>query len=243
MTEAPRSKDAHIFDRDPLDFYSEPRWCVDLLIEAERFTGRVWDPACGNGTIGRAFAARNHQIWSTDKSTDRPYGLPGVDFLSADADVKAAHIVCNPPFGIAEAFIRRGVELAGRSASFLLPLKWLASDARQRFFAEVGRPARVYVLADRASMPPGRFLDPETGKFAEPDPTGKGRWKVGGTPSGGSIDYCWVVFVPRYGGPTDLRWLSKSTLKGAHAVPVSAPRKYSTPRYKSAPEGALNRDA
>ncbi len=29
----------------------------------------------------------------------------------------------------------------------------------------------------------------------------------GGKPSGGSIDYCWVVFVPGYGGPTDLRWL------------------------------------
>lgn len=222
MADTAQPKEAFIYERDPLDFYTEPRWCVDLLIDAEKYLGKVWDPACGNGTIGRAFAARNHPILSTDVA-ERP-GIEALwDFLSSDHGCygRIDHIVCNPPFSLAEDFIRESLTVARRSAAFLLPLKWLASDARQRFFAEVGKPARVYVLADRASMPPGDYLDPETGLFAVDDPNPhpkKGpRWVIGDRPKGGAIDYCWVVFVPGYGGPTDLRWLSRADLKGASA--------------------------
>jgi hypothetical protein len=33
------------------DFYREPRWAVDALLDVERFDGIVWDPACGSGNI------------------------------------------------------------------------------------------------------------------------------------------------------------------------------------------------
>lgn len=238
MADTAHPKEAFTYERNPLDFYTEPRWCVDLLLDAEKYLGKVWDPACGNGTIGRAFAARSHAILSTDVAA-RPYADSFGNFLDDDwVDIRVDHIVCNPPFGQAEDFIRQGLRLAGRSAAFLLPLKWLASDARQRFFAEVGKPARVYVMADRASMPPGNYLDPVTGLFAIDDPNPKKvvdadgkpvidpetgeqelshRFHVGDAPKGGAIDYCWVVFVPGYSGPTDLRWLSKANLKGTSA--------------------------
>lgn len=233
MTEtAARPKDAHVWARDPFDFYTEPAWAVDLLLDAEKYLGKVWDPACGNGTIGRAFARRNHPIHSTDLANDRPYGLGGFDFLGwTPEDWTAAHIVCNPPFSLTEDFIRRALTIATKSAAFLVPLKWLASETRQQFFDEVGRPARVYVLANRASMPPGRLLDPETGLYAADDPDGK--FKAGQAPGGGSIDYCWVVFVPGYGGPTDLRWLRR---------PGGVAKPYAGKPRKSAPERALRRN-
>lgn len=241
MADTAHPKDAFTYERNHLDFYTEPRWCVDLLLDTEKYLGKVWDPACGNGTIGRAFAARSHAILSTDVAV-RPYAESFGNFLDdAWADVRVDHIVCNPPFGQAEDFIRQGLRVARRSAAFLLPLKWLASDTRQRFFAEVGKPARVYVLADRASMPPGDYLHPETGLFRIDDPNPhpkKGpRWKVGDAPKGGAIDYCWVVFMPGYGGPTDLRWLSKANLKGASAgrprPPPGSPQSPTTnPRRK-----------
>ena len=208
MADTATPKAAHIWERDPFDFYSEPAWAVDLLLDAEKYFGKVWDPACGNGTIGRAFARRNHQIMSTDLAA-RPYGVGYVDFLAPDPGVsgRVAYIVCNPPFSQTEGFIRRAMTIATKTAAFLVPLKWLASESRQVFFDEVGRPARVYVLANRASMPPGRLLDPETGLYAFDDPAGK--FKAGKAPGGGAIDYCWVVFVPGYGGPTDLRWLRR----------------------------------
>ena len=33
------------------DFYVEPRWVVELLLDVETFEGAVYDPACGSGTI------------------------------------------------------------------------------------------------------------------------------------------------------------------------------------------------
>ncbi len=231
-TDTARPKEAHIWTRDPLDFYSEPAWAVDLLLDAEKYLGRVWDPACGNGTIGRAFNRRNHNIRSTDIAP-RPYAERALDFLDADdaSYARVDHIVCNPPFSLTEDFIRRALTIVTRSAAFLVPLKWLASETRQVFFDEVGRPARVYVLANRASMPPGRLLEAETGLYAVDDPEGK--FKAGQAPSGGSIDYCWAVFVPRYGGPTDLRWLRR---------PGGVAKPYAGKPRKAAPERAVKRN-
>ena len=233
MADTATPKDAFTYVRDELDFYSEQAWVVELLLDAERHQGKVLDPCCGNGTIGRVFAKRNHPIRSTDL-TVRPYGECGFDFLDPRTDYgRVDHIVCNPPFRHTEAFIARALKVASKSAAFLVPLKWLASQTRYDFFEQHGRPARVYVLSNRVSMPPGEFLDPETGLFAvddpEPHPKKGPRWSVGDEPSGGAIDYCWVVFVPRYGGPTDLRWLSR----GGQARPYAG-----KPR-KSAPERAL----
>jgi hypothetical protein len=225
-----RPKNAHVWNRDELDFYQEPAWCADLLLDAEKYLGKVLDPCCGNGTIGRAFARRNHPIRSTDL-TVRPYGECGFDFLDPSTDYgRVDHIVCNPPFRHTEAFIRRALGMVRKSAAFLVPLKWLASQTRYDFFNEVGFPARVYVLSNRASMPPGELLDPETGLYAADHPEGK--HKAGDAPSGGSIDYCWVIFVPGYGGPTDMKWL-------ARAGGVSRP--YAGKPRKSSPERALAR--
>jgi hypothetical protein len=200
-------RNAFTYQRDELDFYAEPGWVSELLIDAEKYQGKVLDPCCGNGNIGRAFERRRHPIRSTDYAV-RPYGECGKDFLDPATDYGTVdHIVCNPPFRHTEAFIVRALGIVRRSAAFLVPLKWLASQTRYDFFETYGRPARVYVLSNRASMPPGEFLDPDTGLFAADDPNGK--WKAGDVPSGGAIDYCWVVFVPGYGGPTDMRWLSK----------------------------------
>lgn len=229
-----KPKDAYSYGREEHDWYTEPRWVVDLLIDAERYQGAVWDPAGGHGTIKRAFAAINHPIKSTD-IVDRPGALGGIDFLQATEgrEQMVDHIVCNPPFSLTESFVLKAMRMARQSAAFLVPMKWLNSQTRYDFFAEHGRPARVYVLSNRASMPPGRFLG-QDGRFAcddpEPHPTKGPRWKKGDLPGGGAIDYCWVVFVPGYGGPTDLRWLSK----GSSARPYKPGR----PR-KSAPESAL----
>lgn len=248
MTDGSKPKDAQVWERDPHDWYTEQRWVAELIIHAEGFRGKVLDPCCGNGTIGRVFEARNHPILSTDLC-ERPYGLSGYDFLDPATDYgRVDHIVCNPPFGPILPFIRRGMKIARQSMALLVPLKWVASNERYQFWKEMGRPAVVYVLSNRVSMPPGKYLDPETLRFNCDDPSPKEkngklvyRWRKGDEPSGGAIDYCWVVFKPGYGGPTDMRWLHRETLETPSAGrPLRAPRTVK-PHRKSAPEGALMR--
>ena len=223
MTDAlAKPKDAHVWTRAEFDFYTEPRWTVDLLIDAEKYQGRVWDPCCGHRTIARAFEARNYPIISSDL-VDHPDAIQG-DFLLHEFDEpEVDHIVCNPPYTLTIEFIREALRRVRKTAAFLVPMKWLASQTRYDLFQEIGAPARIHILSNRPSMPPGQYLDPETGLFNcdDPDPkrdkkTGelKHRWFKGDEPKGGAIDYCWVVFVPGYGGPTRTTWLSRGGGKG-----------------------------
>ena len=51
-----------------------------------------------------------HDVVSTDL-IDRGFGLAGVDFL-LETTPRAKHIVTNPPYNCAEAFVARGVKHA-----------------------------------------------------------------------------------------------------------------------------------
>ncbi|MFN3749353.1 MAG: hypothetical protein ACK4SJ_11780 [Sphingorhabdus sp.] len=67
------------YPKSPLDWYVEPEWATEVLIEAERSVdswsgslddwGTVWDPACGMGTILKAFRSSfiHRKIHATDK--------------------------------------------------------------------------------------------------------------------------------------------------------------------------------
>ena len=226
-----REKAAHIFERETHDHYVEPAWVVDLLIDAERFTGQIWDPACGFGTIPKRFDAIGHPATGTD-IVDRGFGLGGQNFLAMSTNLvrKVDSIVTNPPFKHTEAFIRQALKLTTDRVAVLVPLKWLASQTRFDLFEEIGRPARVHVLSNRASMPPGRFIDPETGLFNCDDPnpsrivqydhsvSHKFKWRKGDKPSGGAVDYCWVVFQHGHGGETVMNWLARGGVKAKLAA-------------------------
>src|ERR1700728_823481 len=38
-------------DLDGPDFYPTPDWATRALIDNEPFVGRIWEPACGDGTM------------------------------------------------------------------------------------------------------------------------------------------------------------------------------------------------
>lgn len=175
--------------RDAHDFYIEPRWCVDLLLDAVSFEGNVWDPACGCGTIPKACAARGLEAAGSDL-VDRGYG-ERLDFLAPMRTVfDVDNIVTNPPYGaVAEAFIRRAVTIATRKVAVLVQAKFPYSQTRYRLFME-HPPARLLFLSWRPSMPPGELL--LAGKIK---------------PEGGKMDFLWVVWDRAHVGPTTCGWL------------------------------------
>ena len=36
------------------DFYRTPRWATFALIDNEKFSGEIWESACGDGTMSRS---------------------------------------------------------------------------------------------------------------------------------------------------------------------------------------------
>lgn len=217
-----RTRQVTDYERQNDDWYVEPYWCVRSLIMAEPFVGKVWDPSCGLGTIPQTFKNAGFDVIATDLRY-RGYGTGGQDFLAFDRRHVGAtdNIACNPPFKHALPFLRQAKRFTTRKVAFLLPLKWLSSRKRFNMFRDEWRPSAVYVLSDRISMPPGEYIDPLTRKFNCDDPNPKAkedgslkhRWRKGDEPSGGAVDFCWVVWDHEANnekpGTTKTGWISK----------------------------------
>jgi hypothetical protein len=96
------------YERVAADYYVEPRWVVDALLNAEDLRGPCWDPSCGSGNIpAAALRARSLSCWGSDV-VDRGFGTTGLDFFHAAETT--TNIVGNPPYGEIERFIRRALE-------------------------------------------------------------------------------------------------------------------------------------
>lgn len=186
--------------RAKADWYVEPRFATELLIAAEGFRGRTWDPACGIGHCSDALRADvapigGREVISTDK-VDRGYKhlTAVVDFLQPNLIASAQriqNIVCNPPFKRAEIldWIRAAREIAEQKVALFLPIDFLASESRYLFFKSWPF-NRVWVMSSRPSCPPG-----------EPFAAGKVKAK------GGTADYAWFVWERGQKPKREVRWL------------------------------------
>lgn len=93
----------------------------------------VWEPACGDGAIARVLVEHDYRVIATDLN-DRGYGEPGADFLAAPPRPCSA-IVTNPPFRLAEPFIRKATAEAPVVAMLLKADYW-NTKGRMRLFEE-----------------------------------------------------------------------------------------------------------
>jgi hypothetical protein len=142
--------------RDEHDWYIEPAWCVEALLDVESFPETVWDPACGAGTIPRACFDRGLAAHGSD-IVDRGwrYRFKVMNFLTSDpAECMDGSIICNPPYAHAEAFVRHALKCAGCKVAVLVQAKFLFSQRRYKLFKE-HPPSRILFLSRRPSMPPG----------------------------------------------------------------------------------------
>ena len=182
---------AHIWTRDPYDFYTEPFWCDVALFKAVTFRGSVYDPACGLGRIVQAARDAGLGGVGTDIAPRSSYVMRTRDFLrDSYVNNEVDSIVSNPPFKHAVEFVERALEVAKYEVAFLLPARFLWGAERSRWLAKT--PLRqVLAIAPRPSMPPGELV--ESGA------------KVGG----GKEDFIWAIWQRGYCGRPEFGWLRK----------------------------------
>lgn len=169
------------YERAASDWYVEPKWAVDALLDVEKFTGTCWDPACGGGNIPRQMLARGVECVGSDIA-DRGYGTQQ-DFFAAKMGYTS--IVSNPPYGRIIPFVLHAMECTTDRVAILARLAFLEGQTR-RAYLEMLQLARVWVSSKRISMPPGGT-----------DVVAKG----------GSIAYAWFVFDHAHVGRPTLGWI------------------------------------
>jgi len=168
-------------DLDGPDFFPTPPWATYALIDNEKFSGDIWECACGDGAMSSVLEHACKGVASTDLY-DRGFGEAGVDFIEAKR--RSDNIVTNPPYNAAEAFVKTGTELARHKFALLLRLAFLEGANRANTIFSRVPPARVWVFSERITFYP---------KNAE----------VKGS---GTTAYAWFVWDKNASGPTELRW-------------------------------------
>jgi hypothetical protein len=175
-------------ERDARDFYVEPEWAVELLLNVEPFAGWIFDPFAGSGTIVRV--AKRHGLMAEGSDLEpRGDGIERADFFETTR--RRSNFVFNPPYKGAERAIRHALSLAMLKVAVLVQSKFPYSQTRHRLFTELP-PARIYFLSSRPSMPPGEKL-------------------LAGTveAKGGKLDYCWIVWSKDRTDITTAHWLKR----------------------------------
>lgn len=179
---APQPTLKRIADLNGPDFYPTPRWATYALMDNEKFSGEIWESACGDGAMSEVLATSGASVRSSDLF-DRGYGDVGIDFRTASH--AADNIVTNPPFNAAEEFVHSGLKLAGRKFALLLRLAFLEGAGRQHSIFKSAPPSKVWVFSERITFYPKNVVQKGSGTTA----------------------YAWFVWDRDHVGPTELKWL------------------------------------
>ena len=116
------------------DLYETPPEATRALLDAVTLPPCCWEPACGKGAISEVLKAAGHEVISSDLN-DYGYSdaVTGVDFLlephNPIIDTDECAIVTNPPFKLADEFVRHALTLCP-TVIMLLQLAFIESVGR-----------------------------------------------------------------------------------------------------------------
>jgi hypothetical protein len=176
--------------KSSLDDFPTPPWATRALVEhvivskAPLGSMTCLEPACGRGHMSVALADYFGEVASYDVFD---YGFGGVaDFLKTKHDDQSFDwVITNPPFKLAEDFIKRSMKIARHGVAVL---------TRTVFIESVGRYERLF-----KPDPPSAFA-----QFVERVPMVKGRVdKKASTATG----YGWLVWEKKRPAKSQLIWI------------------------------------
>jgi hypothetical protein len=205
---------------DSLDDFPTPPWATRALCEhvlgaewvhAARHR-RVWDPACGRGTMVRPLK----EYFDADGVVgsdihDYGAGFPTRDYLSPSTRRSNGvdFIVTNPPFKhkLPQAFIEQALACmedegtAGNLhvAAFFVRTALLEGTERYRHIFAKRPPAVVAQFTERVTLVKGRLVDPDAEYLDQK--TGEMRKIVSATA------YCWMVWYRKPTRDPKLMWI------------------------------------
>lgn len=168
------------------DFYATDPRAIELLLDIESFSDKIWECACGEGHLSKVLEAKGYDVISTDL-INRGFGTGGVDFLSF-SETFDGDIITNPPYKYAIEFVEKAISSItnGHKVAMLLRLSFLEGISRRKLF-DRHPPKTVYVASKR-------ILCAKNGDFENSD--------------GSAIAYAWFVWEKGFVGEPTLRWFN-----------------------------------
>ena len=162
------------------DDYATPDWVTLALLSVETFRGMVWECAPGRGDMANVLAAQGIDVLADNS----------VDFLETNSPFlsEAGNIVTNPPYGLADEFCYRALELTEScdgKVAMLLPHAFDAAKGRIDIFRDCSAFKAKYTLLRRI------------------------RWaNLEQKAAGPSTNHAWYVWDWKHRGPATMGWLT-----------------------------------
>ena len=174
-------------ERETNDYYATEPKALELLLDRETFSPRVWECACGEGHLSKVLEARGYEVKSTDL-IDRGFGESGVDFLKC-TEPWDGDIITNPPYKWGKEFVAKALELIpeGRRAAFFLKVQFLESVGRRKLF-DASPPRKIVVSSNRLHC------------------AINGNWEIG--MRNNAVSYAWFIWEKGYKGKPEIEWFN-----------------------------------
>lgn len=147
-----------------LDWFATPPWATragaEIIKQIDPSAREVWEPAAGDGIMGRVLAESFEHVHMSDCHVQRE-GIEAFDFTRPVPPPFACDwIITNPPFILAKQFTERALEHAHMGVAMLCRLNWLESAERFSLFEGAQKLGWLFPFSERVPMQLGPW-DPE----------------------------------------------------------------------------------
>ena len=170
-------------ERPKSDFYQTPYSITEQLLEVEKFEGNILEPSCGKGAISKVLTKHGFDVTAQDYDEGN-----GVDFLKFNK--KFDNIITNPPFRLANEFVKHSLELANNKIAMLLPLNYLHGVTRLNEIYNLKKLKTVYVFTRYPLLTQDLRED--------------GKYKTG------MMVYAWYIWDQKYNSYPEIRWIDNN---------------------------------
>ena len=173
---------------DSLDDFPTPPWATRALCEWLMKWGAdssddIIEPACNRGHMVAALLEYFDKVAASDVH-DYGYGYKIHDYVSGDPP-RGDWTITNPPFRLAEQFIRQGLKASSKGAAVIVRTAFLEGVGRYRGLFSIHPPSDILQFSERVVMHKGKLT--ATGSTA--------------------TSYCWIVWRKYADQGTHFHWI------------------------------------
>lgn len=184
---APLGASNHVsHEREKNDYYATDPIALELLLELERFSNNIWEPAAGEGHLSNVLKNKGYKVRESDLIQRLPH-LEVLDFFEFEGKW-GGDIITNPPYRKAQEFVEKSLDVleeGGKLALFLKVL-FLEGKRRKEMFKK-HPPKKVWVSSSRLKCAINGDFD-----------------SVGSS----ATAYAWFIWEKGYQGETILDWFN-----------------------------------
>jgi hypothetical protein len=165
------------YERKDRDLYETPFWVTHALVPHLPAGRKIWEPACGSGSIVRVLASYGYDVYASDVAD-------GEDFFADNTAHGSDGIITNPPYTDVAVFIQHAIDVMMPNNGFvamLLAADFDSAKSRRNLFADCPIFSKTVVLTKRIV-----WFERTDGKPAAPSENHRWfiwDWKHGGPPT------------------------------------------------------------